>query len=182
MGERGLRPGLAAPAADASAVVSAVDLRDGLRTLGFCAPIGLAMGIVMRLSGAIPETATALLIPTIFWSIMWPGFETFGPWLSFRRDDPRPPASIARSRILRVVGLFSALMSLCWALVFLLTGLSVLQSLPSVLISYVIGLSISGLVSSFHTITNLAQVERERAIARASQRSSRRRGRCSSRC
>jgi serine phosphatase RsbU (regulator of sigma subunit) len=144
-----------------------LDVRDFLKTLAFCVPMGLGMGALMRITGMIQPTLPALVIPTIFWSIMWPGFELFGPWLSFRPEDPRPPGVIARSRILRVVGLFTVLTSICWALFFLVTGLPLRQMLPGVLISYVIGLSISGLVSTFHTITNLANVERARAIAEA---------------
>jgi serine phosphatase RsbU (regulator of sigma subunit) len=144
-----------------------VDVRDFGKTLAFCLPLGLAMGAVMRITGMITPTLPALVIPTIFWCVMWPGFELFGPWLSFRRDDPRSPGTIARSRVLRVVGLFTGLYSLCWALFFLITRLPLQQVLPGVLVSYVIGLSISGLVSTFHTITNLANVERERAISEA---------------
>jgi serine phosphatase RsbU (regulator of sigma subunit) len=127
--------------------------------------MGLAMGVVMRLTGMIPEWVPALLLPTIFCVVMWPGFETFGPLLSFDRNDPRPPGKIARGRILRVVGIFAALFTTAWLLVLLTISINLRQFLPSILISFLIGLCISGLVSSFHTVANLAEVERERARA-----------------
>ena len=142
-----------------------VDWRKGLRTAAVAAPLGLAMGVAMRWTGLIPETAPALLLPTIFWVVMWPGFELFGPWLTFDREDPRPSGRIARLQVLKVISLYTALYTTSWLLVFTTTSLDAGQLLPSLLISFLIGLCISGLVSSFHTVSSLADLERERARA-----------------
>jgi serine phosphatase RsbU (regulator of sigma subunit) len=147
-----------------------LDPRDALKTLAFCAPAGIAFGTLMRVVGFVPETYTGIVIPTIFWSIMWPGFELFGPWLSVRPNDPRPPRTIAISRILRVVGLYFFLTTLCWVLVFLLTRLPFGPVIPVIILSYVLGLMISGLVSMFHSVSNLVLAERERAVVEADRR------------
>ena len=143
----------------------APDLRAGLRALAKAVPAGLLVGTALRVLGIVPEIFSALLVSTIFSVVMWAGFETLGPWLAVPKDDARPPGAIARATLFRTILLFTGLVAVSILAVRVATGLDIAQNVPVVVLSYLIGLCITGLVSAFHTASSLAEAAQERARA-----------------
>ncbi len=141
------------------------DFRAGLRALAKAIPLGAVVGVLLRVFGMVPQLAGAILVSVVFSAVMWGGFETLGPWLALRPDDPRPPGFVARATLLRTLAVFTALVTLSIVLIRVVTGFNLASNGPVVFLSFLIGLCITAVMSAFHTTTSLAEAAQERAQA-----------------
>jgi serine phosphatase RsbU (regulator of sigma subunit) len=141
------------------------DFRAGLRALAKAVPLGVAVGALLRLVGVVPQLFGAILVSVVFSGVMWGGFETLGPWLALRADDDRSPGAVARRMLTRTLLVFTGLVVLSIALIRVVTGFNLASNGLVVFLSFLIGLTITGLMSAFRTTASLAEAAQERAKA-----------------
>jgi len=138
------------------------DPRQALATLPKALAVGLAMGGGLWLLG-LHEIRSAFVVPILFSTVMWCGFELVGPWLAFVPDEKRSPGGMAVREALRGVGFYTILLVLAVVLCRLLAGVNVVANLAVAIITYLVGFAIMSLVGSFHTTTALAEAARVKA-------------------
>jgi serine phosphatase RsbU (regulator of sigma subunit) len=139
------------------------DFRAGLRALAKALPVGAGVGVLLRLLGVVPHLGGAILVSVVFSGVMWGGFETLGPWLALRNDDARSPGAVARGTLLRTLLVFTGLVVLSIVVIRIVTGFNLASNLPVVFLSFLIGLTITGLMSAFRMTASLAEAAQERA-------------------
>lgn len=138
-----------------------------LQILGRALALGLALGAALRLTGLVPSLGVALLICCIFSVTMFAGFRILAPWwaLSHPAGEATSPTRVALATLSRILLLYTGLLALAVLLVRATTGLNVMARPVIALLTFLIGLTITAIMTGLHTTERLVLTERARTQA-----------------
>jgi len=134
-----------------------------VRILAKAALLGLILALLIWGIGLTRDLGPTLTICLIFSILMWSGFNLLSGWFGIDAREGVSPFRIALLMLLRILGLYAALLVLALILVRLTTGLNLLV-LPGIgILTLFLGLTITAFLTSLSTTERLVTAERSRA-------------------
>ncbi|HJV23905.1 MAG TPA: SpoIIE family protein phosphatase [Holophagaceae bacterium] len=127
--------------------------------------LGTALALLLHLSGLTPQLGPTLLICIIFSLLMWGGFNLLTPWFGVKTREGRSAFREALDTLLRILGLYAGLLLVAVVLVRVTTGLNLLAHPTTALLTFLIGLTITSVMTGLHTTERLVTAERAKAHA-----------------
>lgn len=127
--------------------------------------LGTALALLLHWTGIAPQLRPTLVICLIFSLLMWGGFNLLAPWFGVKTKEGRTPFREALDTLLRILGLYSGLLLVAVVLVSLATGLNLLAHPATALLTFLIGLTITSVMTGLHTTERLVTAERAKAHA-----------------
>lgn len=140
-------------------------LRHILRILAKALAAGAGLALLLRLSGLTRELWPMLVICVTFSTLMWGGFHLLSGWFSVKDDEGGSPFRLALRTLLRIVGLYIGLLALALLLIRATTGYNFLSHPRTALLTFLIGLTITTVMTGLYTTEHLVTVERARTRA-----------------
>ncbi len=136
-----------------------------LRLLAKALAMGVVLALLLRLTGLTPDMRLTLFICIIFSTLMWGGFHLLSGWFSVKAGDGDSPFRLALRTLLRIVGLYIALLAVALILVRATTGYNLLHYPRIAILTFLIGLTITSIMTGLHTTAHLVTVERAKTHA-----------------
>lgn len=127
--------------------------------------LGTGLAVLLRLTGLSSDLGPTLIICCIFSLLMWGGFNLLTPWFGVKTREGRSAFREAFETLLRILGLYSGLLLVAVALVRATTGLNLLAHPSMAVLTFLIGLTITAIMTGLHTTERLVATERARAQA-----------------
>lgn len=127
--------------------------------------LGTVLALFLHFAGIAPQLRPTLLICLIFSVLMWGGFNLLTPWFGVKTREGRSAFREALDTLLRILGLYSGLLLVAVVLVRLATGLNLLAQPVMAVLTFLIGLTITAVMTGLHTTERLVTAERAKTHA-----------------
>ncbi len=125
--------------------------------------LGVALALLLRVTGLMDDLRGALIICITFSVLMWAGFRLLSPWFALRLQDQNTPGRAALGSLLRLLVIYTLLLVSAVGLVRLLTGLNLVAHPSMAIFTFLIGLTVTAIMNGLHTTEHLVRAERARA-------------------
>ncbi len=134
-----------------------------LRLLTKALVLGLVLALFIRATGLSKDLLPTIFICVIFSTLMWGGFNLMSGWFSVNSQADASPFRAALRALLRILGLYAMLLLVALSLVRLVTGFNILAQPGTAILTFLIGLTITSIMTGLHTTERLVSAERAKA-------------------